>query len=143
MPTLKGLFLLATILALAPTAAFASGFKCQGDEGYRAKLFNYVDPESGTRTPAFFVLSSALQGTLLTRDADEIRKTNRLNTVRYSVDGSAELNSDKVILQIRFLEAQEELAAGETAPAQLIFVKGEERQVYPMTCVRYLKGEPE
>ncbi len=129
------------ILTTFSTLTFASGFVCDSSTGLRVKLFNHVEPESGTRVPAAFVMSRLGQGTLLRREYDEIRKTTHVNTVRYAVDASPDVNADTAILQIRFLEGVEELGAGESAPGQLIVVRDGEKTVSNLDCVRYLKHE--
>lgn len=125
-------------LALLPTTAHASGFLCEG-EGYTVKLFNQTD---ATRTPAVLVVSKSDEqpSTLLRRAGTEIHKSNRANTVSYSVEGSRKLNADKAILQISFKEGRETLAAGESVPAQLILVQDDNRDVVQLSCERYLKN---
>ena len=119
------------------TAAFGSGFKCDGDLGYSVKLFNKTD---ATRVPAVLVVSQKGLGTLLRAESEEIRKHNRANTVQYVVEGNEQLNADQVVLQITFKEGRETLAAGEEAPGQLILVKGADREVIDLSCERYLKS---
>ncbi len=122
------------------TSVFASGFKCESNDGYNVKLFNNVDPTQGTRTPAALVVSND-EGTLLVRKGADISKTNRLNTVRYTAEGSRKVDADQVILQISFKEGLEVLADGETADGQLILVKDGDREVKDLVCSRYLKNK--
>jgi hypothetical protein len=125
------------VFTLAQTA-MASGFQCEGD-GYNVKLYNRTD---ATRTPAVLVVSQedASPATLLKRSGDEISKTNRANTVRYTVEGNRKIDADSVILQIAFKEGREVLADGETADGQLILVRDGAKQVIDLTCSRYLKN---
>lgn len=128
-------------LALA-TNAQASGFKCEGKDGYNVKLFNRT--VGGTRVPSKFILShqDADPRTLLTRGESEIRKHNRLNTVQYAVHGNSKVAAETVILQINFKEGKEVLEAGEEVPGQLILVDEDGgREVNSLTCERYLKGD--
>ena len=129
-----------SFIAIGSTA-FGSGFDCVGEDGYNAKLYNHVDPENGTRTPAALIISNVEEGTLLVRKGGSIRKHNRANTVQYVVDGNRKLAADTAILQIRFKEAVEVLEEGETAEGQLILVADGERNVLDLTCFRYLKTE--
>ncbi|MBI1859391.1 MAG: hypothetical protein HYR96_00540 [Deltaproteobacteria bacterium] len=123
-------------------SAYASGFKCTSDEGLNVKLFNHVDPLSGTRTPAVLVISSDAQGTLIVRKDTEITKHNRANTVQYVVDGSEKVGAETAILQIRFKEGREVLEAREVTAAQLILVSEDnDRSVIALECERYLKAE--
>ncbi len=129
-------------IALAGSNAMASGFKCQENDGYAVKLFNKT--VGGTRIPAKMIVShsDASPATLLVRGEGEISKSNRLNTVRYTVDGNAKVGADQVILQIHFKEGQETLEAGEEVDGQLILAQESgEREVVALTCARYLKGE--
>lgn len=136
---MKNLVTLMVLGMVVTSATFASGFKCEAtdDSGYSAKLFNHVS--GATRTPAVLVVSQKGAGTLLKVDGEEIRKTNRANTVRYTVEGNSK-TADQVILQISFKEGREVIEAGESADAQLIFVTEGQRDVVPMECVRYLKN---
>ncbi len=138
---MKNLVTLMVVGMLVTSATFASGFKCDAtdDSGYSAKLFNHVS--GATRTPAVLVVSNkdANPGTLLKASGEEISKTNRANTVRYTVEGNSK-TADTVILQISFKEGREVIEAGESADAQLIFVTEGQRDVVPMECVRYLKN---
>jgi len=121
------------------TAAFADGFKCVGeDSDYNVKLFNKVMPEDGTRNPAVLVISDA-HGTLLVRRDSDISKTNRQNTVRYTVDGSRKLGADTAILQVRFKQGREVIEEGDTRPGQLILITDGEKEVLELSCERYLK----
>lgn len=137
---------LLTIVTLAfASNAEASGFKCTESEdashGYNVKLFNKTT--GATRTPSKLILShsDAYPRTLLVRSADAISKTNRLNTVRYTVEGNAKTASTEVILQVAFKEGSETLLEGEVVPGQLIFVYDDSREVIQLDCERYLKGE--
>ena len=125
-------------------SAQASGFRCDGDSeaaNLHVKLFNHVQPENGTRTPAALIVSDDQRGTLLTRRTTEIRKYNRQNTVQYVVEGNRKIDADRVILQIRFKEGQEVLPDGVVAQGQLILIQDDEKSVYQLTCERYLKSE--
>lgn len=118
--------------------AFASGFKCEGSE-YSVKLFNKLD---ATRTPAVLVVSVNRDGigTLITAKGSEISKTNRLNTVRYTVD-AAEAFAKQAILQISFKEGRETLEEGEVVSGQLILVQEDgSREVTDLECSRYKKN---
>jgi len=127
-------------LALMTGMASASGFKCEGlDSGFRTKLFNHVQPGLGTRVPAAMIVSHEDEGTLLSAKGADIRKRNRANTVQYVTDGNDRLDADTVILQIRFKEGREVIERGETAPGQLVLVKDGTREVYDLSCERYLK----
>ncbi len=140
---MKSLLTIGVAIALS-NVSFGSGFKCESEDGANVKIFNHVDPETGTRTPAAFVLSTAGEGTLLVRKGWEIRKSNRRNTVQYVVDGGQNTSADTVILQIRFKEGREVLEAGETAQGQLIVIGAEEpgsKSVTALECARYLKNE--
>lgn len=140
MKTLTNLFVVVAV-AFASTSAMASGFRCAGD-GYNVKLYNKT--AGGTRIPAVFILSheDASPATLLRRGEGEISKSNRLNTVRYTVDGNSKVGAETVILQISFKEGVEVLEAGEEVPGQLILVNEDgDREVTHLTCERYLKGE--
>ena len=129
------------MMGLMASAAFGSGFKCEGEE-VRVKLFNHTNPHTGTRVPAAMVISTDAEGTLLVRKGDEIRKHNRRNTVQYVVDGNSKLAADQAILQIRFKEGRETLEEGEVASGQLILVSEEsDRSVTELACERYLKSE--
>lgn len=128
------------ILGVVATSAFGSGFKCESD-AYNVKLFNHVNPDSGTRVPAVMVISSPEHGSLLVSEGDAIRKHNRRNTVQYVVEGNSQLGADMAILQIRFKEGRETLEEGETAPGQLILVIGDDRDVFQLRCEWYLKSE--
>ena len=128
-------------LFLSAAPAFGSGFICQSPDGFQAKLFNHVDPKVGTRTPAALIVSSERQGTLLVRYDEAIAKKSARTLVRYWAEGNSETNSDSVLLQVRFREGIDSLEAGETTPGQLIFFNGEERAIYPVECVRYLKKD--
>lgn len=130
--------LIALVIAVSGSAAFADGFKCSG-EGYNVKLFNHVHAASGTRTPAVMVISSEEEGTLLVRRNDDISKTNRLNTVRYTVEGSRKLGADQAVLQVRFKQGQEVIEDGEVRPGQLILTADGEKEVLELDCERYLK----
>ncbi len=123
---------------LIGTAAFGSGFKCEGDLGYSVKLFNKT---GATRVPAVLIVSQQGLGTLLKATGTDIRKYNRSNTVQYVVDGNEQLNADQVILQISFKEGRETLTANEVASGQLILVKDGEREVISLSCERYLKND--
>jgi hypothetical protein len=125
-------------LALAQTSAFASGFQCEG-EGYNVKLYNRTD---ATRTPAVLVVSQdgASPATVLRRSGEAIHKSNRANTVRYTVEGTRKINADSVILQISFKEGREVLEDGETTAGQLILVRDDGKDVVDLTCSRYLKN---
>ena len=128
------------VLALAASASFASGFRCESEEGFKVKLYNQT--KSGTRVPSKLIVSheNASPATLLVADGSEITKTNRLNTVRYTVDGS-DMNLHQVILQIKFKEGQETIREGEVVEGQLILVDEEgSREVSDLACERYLKG---
>ncbi len=138
MKNIISVFALASLVLSA--SAFASGFKCQTDDGYNAKIFNHVDPLNGTRTPAVLVISSLEQGTLLVRKDAEIHKANRVNTVRYTAEGNRKTDADQVVLQINFKEGVEVLEAGETTLGQLVFVKDSDREVKQVVCERYLKN---
>ena len=143
MKTLTNLVIVAAV-AFAGTSAMASGFKCQDtkDMGYNVKLFNKT--VGGTRIPAVFILSNAdaSPSTLLRRGEGEISKSNRLNTVRYTVHGNSKVAADTVILQISFKEGLEVLSAGEEVDGQLILAQDSgDREVIALTCERYLKGE--
>ena len=130
-------------LGIFNSAAIGSGFKCTGDEEaatLSVKLFNHVDPTLGTRVPAVMVISNE-EGTLVTRKGGSIRKHNRANTVQYVIEGSRRLDADTAILQVAFKEGVETLEAGETADAQLILIKDEDRSVYSLSCERYLKQD--
>ncbi len=131
-------------VALVSSGAFASGFKCESVDasGYSVKLFNHVDPNTGTRTPAAMIVSQEEEGTLLVRKGAAIRKHNRLNTVQYGVDSTKKLGGEQAILQIRFKEGKEVLRAGETAEGQLIVVSEDgDRDVNELSCERYLKND--
>jgi len=119
---------------------FASGFTCEANDGYNAKVFNNVNPTKGTRTPAALIISNE-EGTLLVRKDAEIKKNNRLNTVQYVVEGSRKADADQVILQISFKEGREVLEAGDTADGQLILVKDGVREVKQVVCTRYLANQ--
>jgi hypothetical protein len=127
------------LLGVVCGAAVASGFKCETEDGLRVKLFNHIDPETGTRLPAALIISRPGMGTMLVRENDEIRKRTLINTVRYTVDGTPDVNADLAILQVRFVEGTEELGAGESTPGQLIFVRDGEKTVSNVMCTRYLK----
>lgn len=135
------LVLSAMVIGLVGSSAFASGFRCSGGDGYQVKLYNETQTE--TRIPSVMVVShtEASPATLLVARGSDIRKTNRLNTVRYTVDGS-DMRADKVILQINFKEGRETLEEGEEVPGQLIIVeRNGDRSVVELDCARYLKGE--
>jgi hypothetical protein len=139
--TMKTLITLGLMASLASTQAFASGFLCTSKDGLRVKLFNHVDPTSGTRTPAAMVISDETSGTLLVRKGEEIRKQNRSKTVRYAVDGNNSLNAVTVVVQIHFKEGREVLAEGESADGELILIAEDAgRNVFDLTCERYLKS---
>jgi hypothetical protein len=126
--------------AFVASGAFASGFKCDGTEGYAVRLYNHLD---ATRLPAALIVShsEATPTTLLKAYDEEIRKHNKANTVQYVVDGG-QMSAETVILQIAFKEGQESIAAGETIPGQLILVGGNGgKEVHQLDCARYLKGE--
>ncbi len=126
---------------LVAVPAFSSGFDCNSSDGFQAKIFNHVDPHSGTNTPAILIVSSARYGTLLVRYQEDIVKKATPTYDRFFTKGNFETNSDNVMLQIRFREGVDVMAAGESTTGQLIFFKGEERAVYSMECLRYLKGD--
>lgn len=136
MKNYMGLVVIGLVVA---SSAFASGFKCEGDSGYRVKLYNHRNTE--TRVPAKMIISHEDAGTLLVADESEISKTNRANTVRYTVDGNRKIQAEQAILQIAFKEGRETLGKGKTAEGQLILVGDEDREVFDLTCVRYLVGE--
>ncbi len=127
-------------LFLGASAAQASGFRCEGGDGFAVKLFNHTN---ATRTPAKLIVShgDADPSTLLVRSDEEISKSNRLSTVRYTVDGNAKIGAETVILQINFKEGSEVLEAGEVVPGQLILIdENGHRDVTALECERYLKG---
>lgn len=135
---MKTAIILGLAMAFSGTV-FASGFKCESADGLNVKLFNHVDPNTGTRIPAVLVISYE-QGTLLVRRQYEIKKINRRNTVQYVVNGRG-LDANTAILQIRFKEGREVLAEGERAEGQLILVDYGDKQVIALDCERYLKAE--
>lgn len=132
----------AVVISVFGTAAFADGFKCEAlESGYNVKLFNHVHPELGTRTPAALIVSDVDAGTLLVRKGDDISKTNRKNTVRYTVEGSRKLGADTAILQVTFKQGKEVIAAGDVRPGQLILIADGEKEVHELSCERYLKQD--
>ena len=134
---------LMSVLAFALTgAAFGSGFTCEdtNDAGYRVKYYNQVS--TGTRNPGVLIISDADAdpSTQLVAKGSEISKSNRANTVRYTVDGS-QMDLKQAILQVSFKEGREILAANETVEGQLILVAQDgSRDVLNLVCTRYLKG---
>lgn len=129
----------ALLLGCMENSAFASGFRCDGADGYSIKLFNHIDAESGTRTPAVLVISHGSDGTVLVRKGEQIRKHIRTSTVQYIVEGSRKLDADLAILQISFREGMDVLEAGETVEGQLILDRDGAKSVTELTCSRYLK----
>lgn len=131
-----------TVAIALSFAAFGSGFKCESSNGLSVKMFNNIDPASGTRTPAILVVSSDADGTFLVRKGAEIRKHNRVNTVQYVVEGSKASGVETAILQIRFKEGREVLEAEAIADAQLVLItQAGDRVVESLECARYLKSE--
>ncbi len=134
---------IAMVLVLGSVSAFGSGFKCETINAVPAtsvKLFNHINAEDGTRTPAAMVISNEDEGTILVAKGSAIRKHNRANTVQYVVDGNKRLGADSAILQITFKEGREVLEAGEVVRGQLILVDGSDRSVSELDCERYLKN---
>ena len=128
-----------SVFALASSAQ-ASGFVCTSGEGYTAKLYNYTDPNLGTRNPSVFVISHETQGTLLVRKGADIRKHNRSNTVQYVVNGDEQLGADTAILQLDHKYDGREITG--TVDGQLILIQDgtRDRVVIDLQCERYLKN---
>ena len=140
MKTSVRLFTVIAISVLG-TSAYADGFKCEAtDSTYAVKLFNHVNPELGTRNPAALIVSDD-SGTLLVRKGESISKTNRKNTVRYTVEGSRKLGADTAILQVRFKQGREVIEEGDARPGQLILIADGEKEVHELSCERYLKQD--
>ena len=68
---MKTLFI--AFIMLASSASFASGFQCSG-MGYKAMLYNQVQPSQGTSNPAVLILSYDEKGTLVKLDGSDIEK---------------------------------------------------------------------
>jgi len=136
-------FVMALALGFLGTSAFADGFKCEGtDSTLNVKVYNHVQPQLGTRTPAKLIISDLIQGTLAVRSTDQIRKHNLVNTVQYVVNGNQKLGASKAILQVAFKAGREVIAEGEERSGQLILASADgSRTVYELSCERYLKQD--
>jgi len=136
---MKANLLTALVITVFGSSAFGSGFKCEGEDGYRVKLYNNVKATDGTRTPAVLVISHDDMGTLLVRKGEEIRKRNYTTSVRYVVEGNRKLDADTAIVQIQFKEGSEVLKEGEIVTGQLVLVSDGESRKLDLLCARYLK----
>ena len=132
-------FILITALSLVSSAAMADGFRCQG-EGFRAKLYNEVQPERGTRNPAVLIVSQRNAGTIATLEGDEIEKTVTDHAVAYEGKTNGKVDG-------RFVYVKLEVAkrARQTGPlaglhsARLTVNQDGASALASMVCDRYLK----
>lgn len=136
---MKSLFISLFAVGLVSSGAFASGFACEG-EGFTVRLNNHVF--GATRTPAALIVSheDVSPRTLISKFGEQINKTNRKNTVQYSVSASS-MDLKKAILQVSFKEGREVLEDGEVTDGQLILVAYDgSKEVVELDCSRRLKG---
>lgn len=133
--------LIALAITLSVSPAFASGFRCEGDSGYRVKVYNQIDPSKGTRNPAKLIISHEDQGTLLVESSEGITKSNYVNYVEYRVVGTPALNAIEASLEVAFKEGVDVLGAGEQVEGTLILTDSAHAKSYfPLVCGRYKKG---
>jgi len=136
---MKAIFMLVLLVAGYGAVAFGSGWRCNGDEGYRVKLINHTGP---TRKPAVFIVSQRGSGTLLTAKNEEIRKTNLEKGVRYVADaGEHDPISGRAILYVEYKEGQDRpLKFGESVDGKLILDLDSGKEEVDLACYRYLKN---
>ena len=121
------------------TSVFASGFKCESEDGLRVKLCNSTHQE--TRTPAVLIISNQEEGTLLVQRDDSILKVNRDNSTLYTTLGSEKLGASLVLLEIEFKEGRDVVRAGTAVQGRLFLISESDEQLVNLDCVRYLKDE--
>lgn len=141
----QSLVVLSLVTLFGASSVFASGFRCEGEGGYRVKVYNHVDPNLGTRTPAHLIISKEGEGTLLHATASDIEKVNHPAYVEYTVTGATgELGAIEVSLEVQFSEGTETIKAGQKVDATLILTDVTHLRDYlAMVCTRYLKGSAE
>lgn len=125
------------VIGLTSASAFASRFECEG-EGYKVKLNNHLHGK--TRTPHVMVISheDAEPRTLVKAFNEEIRKSNRKNTVRYTVDADA-MGLNTASLQISFKEGRDVMEDGDITDGQLVLVAYDgSKHVVGLECTRRL-----
>lgn len=137
----QSLVVLSLVTLCGASSVFASGFRCEGEGGYRVKVYNQVDPKLGTRTPAHLIISKVGEGTLLHATTNEIEKVNHPSYVEYTVAGGAHLPAIEASLRVSFNEGYQTIEAGEEVDATLILTDvTHSRDYYALVCTRYLKG---
>lgn len=127
------------VLSLTSSVAMADGFRCQGD-GFRAKLYNEVQPERGTRNPAVLIVSQRDEGTIVKLEGDEIEKTITERSVSY--EGKTNGYQDGRFVFTKLQVAKRPRLMGPLAGTYLgvlsVHADGEELAVR-LVCDRYLK----
>lgn len=140
----QSLVVLSLFIFFGASSVLASGFRCVGEEGYRVKVYNHVDPNLGTRTPAHLIISKVGVGTLQHATASQIEKTNHPNYVEYTIAGSPDLGAIEASLEVAFSEGNETIESGKEVDATLILTSVTHvRDYYSLVCTRYLKGSAE
>lgn len=138
------LFVLSLVTLSNSSSVFGSGFRCEGESGYRVKVYNEVSAKLGTRVPAALIISKAGEGTLQVSRGTEIDKVNYPGFVKYTVAGGPNLGAIEASLEVKFSEGTETLEEGEAVEALLILTDvTHAKEYYDLTCTRYLKGRAE
>ncbi len=153
----NAIVLLATLLS---TTAFADGFICESaEQNLKVHVYNQVQPELGTRSAAIMILSDTSvqvgRKTIATFNATDALLTNDGASYSAKVDlrfnnsgrkgeniGGTKLGELKnVILDVAF-SYNEPVEAGTEVAGQVTLQKRNGDQTsFPVSCVRYLKGE--
>lgn len=139
---------------MATPPVFADGFVCTSADGIlKAKVYNHVSPEQGTRNSSVLILSGE-QGTIARFVADESLLENNGASYTAKVDlryanivskgatvGSTVISNLRAIgLDIDFNYAQPVANGADVEGALLLQMRDGSSEMIPMDCQRYLKN---
>jgi hypothetical protein len=140
-------------LVLVTTSAQADGFICQGEHNgleYRAKVFNHINAEDGTKNPSVLIVSSdPIFGsreeakTVAALYDEEISKTNLLNSIVYNgVTNGKKTSGRFVSVEVEVAkDAFGKIGKTDMHEGSLKIVADGETIELDLICERYLKQQ--